>query len=1224
MNQGTAVAAGSGGSGGGDGSGGDGADKEGAGGGGGGDDAHGDNREAPDPEKYPTCGTKSHPVDVATGRAFTLPIEDLVLPGPLPLSFARTYSTTAANEDTGLGWGWTHSLGWRVEVRRRAVLVWNDRGKFIEFPALEVGATALGAFGWVLRRESWGYAVDVDDGVWRTFADATKHACGDVFLLSVVEDRNKNKITLRRDQGRLVEIVDSAGRTIRIKNTAEGRIASLEVRNASTHGQWIAFATYRYDERGNLVQVTDADGYSWHYEYDEFHRLVKDKDRVGLTFHFKYDAQSRCIESWGDYDGKPDPSLAPDIPTFLADGKTRAKGIHHCKFDYWQNRTTEVSDSRHVGRFFANRAGTLDKSVEGGVVVMTAGYDRNGFQVERTNSAGGSWRWSRDERGRIVETVDPLGRRTRMDWDANGLPVRLVNADGGVTEAGRDPRGNLVWTKDPCGAITRFTHDERGLLTSVTDACGGVTHHAYDDRGNVIQTTTPGGGGWRLAYDAFGRRTAVTDPLGAETRFSYSDRGDLLAMHQPDGGDIRHQYDGEGHLTRVTTAEGRATTFHWGGYHKLCARIDAKGHPFRLLYDREGDVARAINGREEVHSFLRDAVGRLRGEVTFDGRQPTYKTDFEHRMLEMCGASGDKTRWIYDHANQLVGRELPDGSAETFEYDGLGNVVRATNEACDVTLRRDAAGRIVEEIQTVDGREHTVRLRHDPAGRRILRTTSSGLAERMERDAAGNRRRTWLQEEPVAHAVDVLGREVERQLARGGIVSSTFDVMSRVASRSVRNPTLARAEGPGEPHWIGGASLGVTMTRAYAYGADGDMVRRAGGPGATTFGYDPVGQLTSAVAGPDVGQAFRYDEGRALYDGAGKDAREYAPGGRLLRAGGAQFEWDDDGRLIRRHVVSGGVVQTWQYSWNSAGLLGAVERPDGTGVEFGYDAFARRVVKRVFERRSGERILLLTTRFVWDGDVVVHEIDTRHDGAETVRTLVFKDGGFIPLADREVGDGKGGPWRHYVTSPWGAPEALVDAEGNVVEEVSIGVWGNAEGPAPSTTLRFQGQYADRDVELSYNRMRYYDAEAAIYISPDPLGLAASLQAYEYPRDPFTAIDPLGLIPYRRGDYSAGYAAGRATCLTRDGVCQYCQGAPATSCDHIVSVKDADAVVGAGILSKADATAQLNDPQNMLGVCPSCNSKKQDKPLGDQPGCFKPSNPTPRAVAAMERAGRCDS
>jgi hypothetical protein len=128
MNQGIALAAGSGGSGGSDGSAGEGGDGEGASGGSEGDDASGDNRNAPDREKYPTCGTESHPVDVVTGQVFTHPITDLHLPGPLPFTFQRSYSSTASKKDQGLGWGWAHSLGWFIEVERRRVRVWNEKG----------------------------------------------------------------------------------------------------------------------------------------------------------------------------------------------------------------------------------------------------------------------------------------------------------------------------------------------------------------------------------------------------------------------------------------------------------------------------------------------------------------------------------------------------------------------------------------------------------------------------------------------------------------------------------------------------------------------------------------------------------------------------------------------------------------------------------------------------------------------------------------------------------------------------------------------------------------------------------------------------------------------------------------------------------------------------------------------------------------------------------------
>jgi RHS repeat-associated protein len=75
------------------------------------------------------------------------------------------------------------------------------------------------------------------------------------------------------------------------------------------------------------------------------------------------------------------------------------------------------------------------------------------------------------------------------------------------------------------------------------------------------------------------------------------------------------------------------------------------------------------------------------------------------------------------------------------------------------------------------------------------------------------------------------------------------------------------------------------------------------------------------------------------------------------------------------------------------------------------------------------------------------------------------------------------------------------------------VWGHAEpatGSRRSTPLRFQGQYADDETGLHYNRFRYYDPETGRYLSPDPIGLKGGPNAYGYARDPTHWIDPLGL------------------------------------------------------------------------------------------------------------------
>src|SRR5690606_39248344 len=75
--------------------------------------------------------------------------------------------------------------------------------------------------------------------------------------------------------------------------------------------------------------------------------------------------------------------------------------------------------------------------------------------------------------------------------------------------------------------------------------------------------------------------------------------------------------------------------------------------------------------------------------------------------------------------------------------------------------------------------------------------------------------------------------------------------------------------------------------------------------------------------------------------------RRYGRGGRIEEADGTLYKLDDDGNLIEKTDVLG---DTTRYRWNGAGMLSAVELPDGREVRFTYDAMARRLTKQVFEK----------------------------------------------------------------------------------------------------------------------------------------------------------------------------------------------------------------------------------------------------------------------------------
>ena len=69
------------------------------------------------------------------------------------------------------------------------------------------------------------------------------------------------------------------------------------------HGRgWYKHRQYVYDRLGDLVEVKDALGHSWHYRYQS-HLMVQETDRAGLSFYFQYDGTgslAKCVRTWGN------------------------------------------------------------------------------------------------------------------------------------------------------------------------------------------------------------------------------------------------------------------------------------------------------------------------------------------------------------------------------------------------------------------------------------------------------------------------------------------------------------------------------------------------------------------------------------------------------------------------------------------------------------------------------------------------------------------------------------------------------------------------------------------------------------------------------------------------------------------------------------------------------------------------------------------------------------
>ena len=580
----------------------------------------------------------------------------------------------------------------------------------------------------------------------------------------------------------------------------------------------------------------------------------------------------------------------------------------------------------------------------------------------------------------------------------------------------------------------------------------------------------------------------------------------------------RYRYDGEQHLVEVTSPTGYVNRYRWGGFHQLCGWTDANGHTVRIAYDREGEPVEIVNANGELHRFYYDNAGYLTSERTFDGRTVVYRYDAAGRRIRIEDDAGYATKLAYDAAGHLVSRMLPDETEEVYEYNVRGELISAKNDTGTVTLERDALGRIVGEVQSTPSGESWIRALLDTSGRRVARSTSRGFVERIEREATGARARTWLGDERVDHVNDNLSREVNRYLSRGGVIESIFDRVGRLAERRVRSPIERRPVGIDEPAWIGSRDDGITAFAAYAYDRDGRLSSKVDGKnGSTKYDHDPVGQLIAAIPENLPPSLFRYDPAGNIYDSAPRTGdREYASGNRLVRNGATTYKWDSQGRLSEKHEAADATARVTTYSWNGNGLLARVESSSGHRIDFSYDVFSRRTQKVVFHRVDGEWRAARSTKFVWDGDVLVHEVRELvvESGAIVTdeRTYCFEDRTFVPMAHAQ-----GGEWFHYENDAAGTVQRLVGADGRIASEAIHEVWGApANGNAIDTPLGMAGHFRDDETGLDCVRHRYWDPAVERWISPDPLGIAVDLNVFRFDGSPTTEIDPLGLATKNGG------------------------------------------------------------------------------------------------------------
>lgn len=990
---------------------------------------------------------KAEPVDVVTGEV-VVDQQDFSIPGRIPIEWNRHYGSQS--ERMGVcGYGWETPADARLEFDYDGSVIFHDgTGAPSYFGSLPVDGPVMEPVdGGTLHKINAYYAVRLKGGLSYSFP-IPKEPVEEV-VVEYVMDLCKNYLRYVRDKNGLREIVESAGRRIEVtsKNGLIKGMRLLHLEYEKPH----PLVRFEYGEDGDLITVFDALEHPYCFGYRN-HCLVQHTNRNGLSFYYEYDEyfpDGRCLHTWGD------------------------GGLYNYNFKFLDiEGTTKITDS--LGH------------------TSSVKYNNRYQIVQEINALGGVTHYEYDDVGRTLAVVDPAGNRTEYEYDRLANLIRLTRPDGSRILYEFNANNRATTITDPNEFIWQQRWDERGLLTKKTSPRGSETLYQYEEKGDLIKIVAPTKGKTiyqndrygntirvidahgnitSFEFDPLGAITSMTDPSGSQLLYKFDKKYRLVNTIYPSGVNLSYTYDHEDNLIQYRDENGQITILEYSGLGEVSKRIYPDGTAVTYQYDAEERLIGVTNERGETYILERNPRGRVIQEADYWNNIRTYSYDALGNLIRTIDPLGRKISFKYDLLGRLVGKIFGENEVELYSYDSNGNVIKTQNEHITVERIFDAEDNIVEEHQG----SFTIKNKYDLNGNRIKRSSSHGNQISFEYDKLNNVKSITINgSEPI---------KIERD-SRGLIKDEKINAQVHRKYEYNADGLLI--------HQRLFSQDKVIAERDYEYDPVGSLTSRIGAnKGKTYFTYDPRGRIRRYVNPQGIIKLFLYDPAGDLLKPMSNQMRK--PGERLVTYDGTDYKFDAAGNLVERSHEN----DTIAFEWDENNRLIAANHKNRSESFMVYDCQGRRISKKTNDKE---------TYFAWDGNNILSD----STGGDTVREFIFYPDSFKPLA---VINEKRNIF-YFHNDNIGLPHKVFDELGNLLWSAQFGPFGNVEKiliAKFNNPIRLQGQYYDEELDLCYNRYRYYDPRIGSFISWDPLGIDGGVNLYRYAPNVWSWFDPLGLM-----------------------------------------------------------------------------------------------------------------
>ena len=724
-----------------------------------------------------------------------------------------------------------------------------------------------------------------------------------------------------------------------------------------------------------------------------------------------------------------------------------------------------------------------------------------------------------DEYGNLSSVTDLEGRVTSYEYDSTN-------------------HSDITSITLPGGAEYTYHYNSNHQLDQMVTAENVVTEHDYDAYGNLIQTEISTNGDNHVlrstkTYSSDGNMVASSTTVDQITTTYSNDTNRSLVNSVTDAGQTTTTYSYDS-LRRPTQMSSAGSTV---GYTYSDDKLTSIRHnntantetEYRIAYAPAGLMNSVMVGHLwtlAVNYYQTDITlnnpWTLYGQFYGNGKYWRYEYNANDvlikRFTNLTDTVGYGFEYIYNSKNLLVqvmlkpvtisGGSAAWGNAisiESYVYDAFDRLVRI--------VKTDGSNHLVSDIQwTLDYNDNVTALTSRYVVNGTLRTQTYSYAYNDDQQLT----QTTYDNLKETITYDGYGRRSGKTVTRSGAAR----LQTQYAYRNVDN-TFTTEQIASLTHTYNN----TTLTHAYAYDANGNILTDTVNGDTTEYTYDTLNRLTwEKNAAAELAWQYTYDLGGNILT---KTEYRYVNGvtssPQAVTYTYGDSQWPD---LLTswngQSITYDGIGNPTNYmgstmEWQGGRQLKSVTRGNNI-LTFAYNDSGLRTEKTVGHVNDGPTV---TKKYVWNGSRLMAEIGPEYSFYFNYNAI----GEMIGFMCRVEDDGTGSSAETqyiFVKNQQGDVEKVIRSwDQTIVASYAYDAWGNPiewSGPmAERNPIRYRGYYYDTETGFYYLQSRYYDPQTGRFINADGLittgqGLM-SYNMFAYCLDnPVNRVDPNGTIP----------------------------------------------------------------------------------------------------------------